>query len=76
MFLYFIDGKRILVSKYSGKNGENSSNNDPKKHKWKNQEEMLKNEESITESGRIFVRNLAYTTTENDIKELFEKYGK
>lgn len=43
--------------------------------KWKKQEESLKNEESIAESGRMFVRNLTYTTTEDDIRQLFEKYG-
>lgn len=43
--------------------------------KWKKQEESLKNEESIAESGRMFVRNLTYTTTEDDIRKLFEKYG-
>lgn len=41
-----------------------------------NQEEALKNEESIGESGRIFLRNLAYTSTEEDIEKLFSKYGR
>lgn len=31
--------------------------------------------ESISESGRIFVRNLPYTTTEDELTELFEPYG-
>jgi len=31
--------------------------------KWKDQEESLRNEETIAESGRIFVRNLAYTVS-------------
>jgi len=35
----------------------------------------LKNEENIAESGRMFIRNLTYTITENDIRKLFEKYG-
>lgn len=43
--------------------------------KWKTQEEALKNEETIAESGRMFLRNLLYTTTEDDIRKLFEKYG-
>lgn len=43
--------------------------------KWKKQEEALKEEESIAESGRIFIRNLTYTTTEDDVRKLFEKYG-
>ncbi|XP_018562957.1 probable RNA-binding protein 19 [Anoplophora glabripennis] len=75
----FINGKRISVIKYitnteSGKE-ENEKNNNPLKSKWKNQEEALKNEENIAESGKIFIRNLAYTTTEEDIEGLFSKYG-
>lgn len=43
--------------------------------KWKNQEDALKNEESVAESGRIFLRNLSYTTQEVDIEKLFGTYG-
>uniref|UniRef100_A0AAQ5YYA5 Probable RNA-binding protein 19 n=1 Tax=Amphiprion ocellaris TaxID=80972 RepID=A0AAQ5YYA5_AMPOC len=32
-------------------------------------------EEDVSESGRLFVRNLPYTCTEEDIKELFAKHG-
>ena len=32
-------------------------------------------EEPTADSGRLFIRNLAYTCTENEIKELFEKHG-
>ncbi|UPR01955.1 multiple RNA-binding domain-containing protein [Chloropicon primus] len=32
-------------------------------------------EEAVEESGRLFVRNLAYSTTEEEIKELFEQFG-
>ncbi|XP_030745137.1 probable RNA-binding protein 19 [Sitophilus oryzae] len=70
----FIKGKQILVTKYEVKNS-NDLNMDPKKSKWKNQEEALKNEEDIAESGKIFIRNLAYTTTEKEIEDLFSKYG-
>ena len=31
--------------------------------------------ESIAESGRLFIRNLPYTTTEEELTELFEEYG-
>lgn len=47
-----------------------------KHSKWISQEEALKNEEEIAESGRIFVRNLAYTTREDDIDTIFRVYGK
>ncbi|XP_063911089.1 probable RNA-binding protein 19 [Zophobas morio] len=72
----FIDGKRITVMQYSGKNkADDSISSDTKKSKWVTQEEQLKNEEDIAESGRIFLRNLAYTTTEDDIEILFKKFG-
>lgn len=32
-------------------------------------------EEDVSESGRLFVRNLPYTCTEEEIKELFDKHG-
>lgn len=32
-------------------------------------------EEDVAESGRLFIRNLPYTCTEEDIKELFAKHG-
>ena len=32
-------------------------------------------DEPVAESGRLFLRNLAYTCTEEEIKTLFEKYG-
>lgn len=68
------DGKQIFVSKYVQK--ECSENLDKTNIKWKKQEEKLKGEESIAESGKIFIRNLTYTTTEEDVRKLFEKYGK
>ncbi|XP_068422376.1 probable RNA-binding protein 19 [Clinocottus analis] len=32
-------------------------------------------EEDVSESGRLFIRNLPYTCTEKEITELFSKYG-
>ncbi|KAM6931091.1 putative RNA-binding protein 19 [Xenentodon cancila] len=32
-------------------------------------------EEEVSESGRLFIRNLPYTCTEEDLKELFTKHG-
>lgn len=32
-------------------------------------------EEDVAESGRLFIRNLPYTCTEEEIKDLFSKYG-
>lgn len=33
-------------------------------------------EEDVAETGRLFVRNLPYTCTEEEFKELFTKHGK
>ena len=57
--------------------GSKEKNNEGKKERpW---EEKAKEEgervESIGESGRLFVRNLAYTTSEEDLTQLFERYG-
>ncbi|KAJ8942069.1 hypothetical protein NQ318_004094 [Aromia moschata] len=75
----FINGKRVSVVKYTCDGINNNNNNEEGannvRSKWKNQEEALLNEETIAESGRIFIRNLAYTTTEEDIENLFSNYG-
>ncbi|XP_025831297.1 probable RNA-binding protein 19 [Agrilus planipennis] len=71
----FIAGKQIQIIKYTEKGNTEENNVDPKLKKWKTQEESLQNEEDIAESGRIFIRNLAYTTTEDDIEKLFAKFG-
>jgi len=77
VFFIYVEGKQIFVSKYEQKEIVESNKDSCTKTniKWKKQEETLKNEESIAESGRIFIRNLTYTTTEDDIRKLFEKYG-
>ncbi|XP_055709752.1 probable RNA-binding protein 19 [Phlebotomus papatasi] len=43
--------------------------------KWQKQKESLANEEAISESGKIFFRNLTYSVTEEDLQKLFETYG-
>ncbi|KRT79377.1 RNA binding protein, partial [Oryctes borbonicus] len=70
-------GKSILITVYktSSKIEAESEVNAQKREKWKSQEERLKNEEDVAESGRIFIRNLSYTTTEDDVQNLFSKFG-
>ena len=43
--------------------------------KWSKQAAALEGVETVGESGRIFIRNLPYTATEDEITELFSKYG-
>lgn len=43
--------------------------------RWKDQEEALLQEESIAESGSIFVRNLTYTVTEEELSQHFSAIG-
>jgi len=46
-----------------------------KADKWKEQEAALAETETVGESGRIFVRNLSYATTEEDLEKLFSEFG-
>lgn len=82
--LSFLNGKQVHLTDFTEKNKqskekfsgkEENKSEKPKNSKWAKQEEALQNEEDISESGRIFFRNLTYTTTEDQIQQLFEKYG-
>ncbi|XP_050534142.1 probable RNA-binding protein 19 [Daktulosphaira vitifoliae] len=73
----FINGKQILMfpikTEYNQQNVENSE--ELSNPEWKKQSDSLINEECIADSGRIFVRNLPYITTEDELQNLFEKFG-
>lgn len=81
----FLNGKQVILIDFTEKNKEATLRKDDpdstkaeksnKNSKWAKQEEALKNEEDISESGRIFFRNLSYTVNEEQLQELFEKYG-
>ncbi|RWS16155.1 putative RNA-binding protein 19-like protein [Dinothrombium tinctorium] len=66
----FLDGHRIDVVKYEVK---------AKTEEVKKEDKVYKDnepaEEDICESGRIFIRNLCYSCTEDDLEKLFSKYG-
>uniref|UniRef100_A0A1B6DA95 RRM domain-containing protein n=1 Tax=Clastoptera arizonana TaxID=38151 RepID=A0A1B6DA95_9HEMI len=70
----FISGKQISVSFYTNKEEVNDSIGS-RQERWREQEEALNKDESIAESGSIFVRNLSYTVTEEELRSLFSKYG-
>ncbi|XP_024130926.1 probable RNA-binding protein 19 [Oryzias melastigma] len=73
----YIGGRYIEVFKVDhggGKAKKDRKDTEPDKNftrKLKDDEE----EEDVSETGRLFVRNLPYTCTEEDIKELFSKHG-
>ncbi|XP_060815232.1 probable RNA-binding protein 19 isoform X2 [Bombus pascuorum] len=72
----FLDGRQIFVMKYEAKEfNSDEAENKEDNVRWKKQLETLKSEETIAESGRMFIRNLSYTITEDNIRQLFEKYG-
>lgn len=71
----FFMGKQIIVQPYDDERTSQAQNESNVPDRFREQEESLKNEETIAESGRLFVRNLCYSTTEEDIQELFSKYG-
>lgn len=77
----FLNGKQISVMKYNNTKEINTSEQeglvaiDAKRTRWKEQEDSLKNEEEIGESGKIFMRNLSYLTTEEDVEKLFNPFG-
>ena len=64
----------IVKYEKSSSNSDNSSqeNNTP----WSTKEEALKQAEPVAESGKLFVRNLWYSVTEELLQELFQTYGK
>jgi len=82
----FIKGKQVFFSDFTEKNKMTKANKsgqssadpaaaDAGNAKWKHQQDSLSKEDDISESGRIFFRNLAYTTTEEELRKLFEQYG-
>lgn len=82
--LSFLNGKQLHLTDFTEKNKtskakssekEQQKQEKPKNPKWAKQEEALQTEEDISESGRIFFRNLTYSTNEEQIQKLFEKFG-
>ena len=70
----FIGTKQIMVRQYDidQKQAEFKS----KEGKWKMQEDGLKDlDETIGQSGRLFIRNLSYAVTEDDLEGLFKPFG-
>ena len=75
LFSDFTEKNKITKAKQAGKGDDEIKALSEKNSKWKSQEAAISNEEDISESGKIFFRNLAYTVTEDDLQKLFEEYG-
>lgn len=43
--------------------------------RWEEQKRRLQDVEPVAETGRIYVRNLAYSVTEDDLRQLFVEHG-
>src|SRR5699024_786180 len=79
----FIEGRRIELTRYQVKSGGTQSNGpaaglstkptgEQKVPKWKNAEPAS---EPIGESGRIYVRNLSYACTDDDLNQFFDSHA-
>lgn len=72
----FLKGKQVHVYEFVSKMSQDEESSTKKLNsRWQEQEEKLKSEEDICDSGKLFFRNLSYSVTEDDIQKLFEKYG-
>ncbi|CAH1638281.1 unnamed protein product [Spodoptera littoralis] len=69
----FLGNHRIHIHKYEDKSKLAAEQEEESSRKKR--EEISNNEESIGESGSIFVRNLPYVVSEGELTSLFEKYG-
>ncbi|EAT44565.1 AAEL004075-PA [Aedes aegypti] len=75
----FLGGKQVKVVDFTAKDRlrseeEKSQLSKKENPKWIRQKESVCSE-SIIETGKLFFRNLAYSVKEDDLKQLFEKYG-
>lgn len=71
----FLKGKQIHVYEFTHQKEVPDVKVQKSNPRWQEQEDKLKGEESICDSGKLFFRNLPYTVTEDDVQKVFEKYG-
>ncbi|KAH9524247.1 putative RNA-binding protein 19 [Bulinus truncatus] len=71
----FINGKKIFLKKSTDELQTEKKVAAPPPWELKAKECSLQEVESIAESGRLFVRNLWFGVTEEELEEVFKKYG-
>lgn len=77
IFIFFFEGDRYIevfrVSNFRDKGRGKKSTAQQKNFVSELKED--EEEEDVAESGRLFVRNLSYTCSEEELKEVFTKHG-
>uniref|UniRef100_A0A8C1KVN8 Probable RNA-binding protein 19 n=1 Tax=Cyprinus carpio TaxID=7962 RepID=A0A8C1KVN8_CYPCA len=72
----YMGGRYIEVFRVNNfKNDRRSAKRSEKERNFVHELRDDEEEEDVAESGRLFVRNLPYTCTEEELKEVFIKYG-
>lgn len=72
----FLDGVRVHIVKHEKPSDNGDTSSQDTSTPWAAKEEALKQvAEPVAESGKLFVRNLWYSVTEELLQELFQKYG-
>ena len=64
------------LDKSEGEEANEEKSEDVKEVEPKTKDVNAADMEALSETGRIFVRNLPYTATEEEVAELFEQFGK
>ncbi|XP_041084214.1 probable RNA-binding protein 19 isoform X2 [Polyodon spathula] len=71
----YLGGRYIEVFRAKASPADRAEKHRVEEKDWRRQLKEDEEEEEVSESGRLFVRNLPYTCSEEDISGLFSKYG-